>query len=200
MKVVAFNGSPRKQGNTAYLLHTVLESIQVNGIETEFVQVGAKALRGCTACMECRKNQDKRCSIDNDQLNEYLEKMIEADGIIVGSPTYFADLSAETKALLDRSCFVALQNGGLFKGKVGAGVVAVRRGGAIHVLDSILKPFQMSEMFIPGSTYWNMGYGLKPEDVSRDKEGLENMRNLGRQVAYLLFALELAKKENISVK
>ena len=200
MKVVAFNASPRKEGNTAHLLQTVLETIQANSIETELIQIGGRPLRGCTACLECRENQDKRCTITGDKLNEYLEKMLEADGIIVGSPTYFADLSAEAKALLDRSCFVALQNGGLLRGKVGAGVVAVRRGGAVHVLDSILKPFQMSEMFIPGSSYWNMGYGLAPGDVVQDKEGINNMHNLGKQIAYLLKALDLARKEGISVK
>lgn len=200
MKVVAFNGSPRKEGNTAHLLQAVLESVQANDIETEFVQVGGRPLQGCTACMECKENQDKRCAITKDKLNEYLEKMIEADGIVVGSPTYFADLSAEAKALLDRCCFVALQNGGLFRGKVGAGVVAARRGGATHVMDSILKPFQMSEMYMPGSKYWNMGYGLAPGDVTQDKEGMLNMQNLGSRIAYLLKALDLARKENISVK
>lgn len=197
MKVVAFNGSPRKEGNTAYMLNTVCKTIEAGGIETELFQVGGKPIHGCIACYKCAENKDRQCSIKNDRLNDYLAAMIEADGIVVGSPTYFADVTSDTKALLDRSCFVALQNGGLFRRKVGAAVVAQRRGGAVHVMDSILKPFQMSEMFIPGSTYWNMGFGLKEKDVIGDEEGTRNMENLGRQITYLLKALDLAKREGI---
>lgn len=200
MKVVAFNGSPRKNGNTSYLLKTVLKTMENNGIETEFIQVGGKPLHGCMACFKCAENQDRKCSITNDKLNEYLEKMIESDAILVGSPTYFSDMSSETKALLDRSCFVALQNGGLFRKKVGAAVAAQRRGGAVHVMDSMLKPFQMSEMFIPGSTYWNMGFGMNEGDAAEDEEGVKNMENLGRQMAYLLKALDLGKKQGIEVQ
>ncbi|MGM0645843.1 MAG: flavodoxin family protein [Thermodesulfobacteriota bacterium] len=200
MNVVGFNGSPRKDGNTARLLRTVLDTVETNGITTEYVQLGGQNLRGCQACLQCRENQDKQCSLKNDKCNEYLEKMIQADGIVVGAPTYFADLNAETKALLDRACFVALQNGGLFRGKVGAGVVAARRGGAVRVMDSILKPFQMSEMFLPGSTYWNLGYGLAPNEVGQDAEALKNMRNLGGQIAYLLKALQLARDNNIQIQ
>ncbi|MFO7752691.1 MAG: flavodoxin family protein [Desulfobacteraceae bacterium] len=200
MKVVAFNGSPRKDGNTSYLLKTVLRVLEDNGIETEYFQVGGKPLRGCTACFQCAENQDKKCSVTSDKLNEYLEKMIQADGILVGSPTYFSDLSSETKALLDRACFVALQNGGLFRKKAGAAVVAQRRGGAVHVMDSILKPFQMSEMFIPGSTYWNMGFGLGEGEAAQDDEGVKNMENLGRQLAYLLKVLDLGKKQGVEVR
>lgn len=200
MNVVGFNGSPRKNGNTARLLRTALDTLESNGITTEYVQLGGQNLRGCQACLQCRENQDQQCSITNDICNEYLQKMIEADGIVVGAPTYFADLNAETKALLDRACFVALQNGGLFRGKVGAGVVAARRGGAVRVMDSILKPFQMSEMFLPGSTYWNLGYGLAPDEVVQDAEALKNMRNLGGQMAYLLKALQLARDTNIQIR
>ena len=186
MKVVAFNGSPRKNGNTSYLLKTVLKTMENNGIETEFIQVGGKPLHGCMACFKCAENQDRKCSITNDKLNEYLEKMIESDAILVGSPTYFSDMSSETKALLDRSCFVALQNGGLFRKKVGAAVAAQRRGGAVHVMDSMLKPFQMSEMFIPGSTYWNVGIGRDPGQVRDDQEGIETMITLGKNMAWLI--------------
>ena len=199
MKVIGFNGSPRKEGNTARLVSTVLDTLEGNGIATEYIQLGGQNMHGCIACMQCHENQDRQCSIKTDNCNEYLEKMIEADGIVVGAPTYFADLNAETKALLDRSSFVALQNGGLFRGKVGAGVVAARRGGAVRVMDSILKPFQMSEMFLPGSTYWNLGYGLQPDEVIGDTEGINNMRNLGRQIAYLLKALDLARENGVQV-
>ncbi len=200
MNVVGFNGSPRENGNTARLVRTVLDTLDANGIATEYIQLGGQNMHGCIACMQCRENQDRQCSIKNDNCNEYLEKMIQADGIVIGAPTYFADLNAETKALLDRASFVALQNGGLFRGKVGTGVVAARRGGAVRVMDSILKPFQMSEMFMPGSTYWNLGYGLAPDEVGQDAEALKNMRNLGGQMAYLLKALQLARENNIQVR
>ncbi|MBU1862645.1 MAG: flavodoxin family protein [Candidatus Omnitrophica bacterium] len=186
MNVVAFNGSPRKDGNTAYLLNKVLEPIRAAGIATEIVQVGGTNVRGCRACYTCKELQNKRCIIDTDIVNTCLEKMIAADAIILGSPTYFADVASEMKALIDRAGFVSHTNGGLFKRKVGAAVVAVRRGGATNVLDSINKLFLISEMIVPGSTYWNFGIGLEKEAVSKDEEGLQNMANLGETIAWLM--------------
>ena len=186
MKAVAFNGSPRRGGNTEALLLKVLEPLDEAGIETEFVQVGATAIRGCTACGACMKHQDTRCSIDTDNFNDLFEKMLAADAIILGSPTYFSDVTAEMKALIDRAGFVAVANGGLLRRKVGAAVVAVRRGGGIHVFDSINHMFLMNQMIVVGSTYWNLGYGLEPDDVLSDEEGLRNMRNLGENIAWTL--------------
>jgi len=185
MKAVAFNGSPRKGGNTELLLRKVLEPIAEAGIETEFIQVGGVEIHGCKACMKCMERQDKRCIDDTDQLNEWLAKMIEADAIILGSPTYFADMSSEMKALIDRAGFVSVVNGRLFSRKIGAAVVAVRRGGATHVLDSMNHMFLMSRMIVPGSTYWNFGFGLKKGDAANDDEGLRNMRDLGETIAWL---------------
>jgi len=186
MKVVAFNGSARRNGNTAILVRRVLEELEKEGIETELVQLAGERIRGCTACRGCVANQDGRCTIDDDVVNECIRKMVEADGIILASPTYFADVSAEMKALIDRAGFVARANGGLFRRKVGAAVVAVRRAGAIHAFDSINHFFFISEMVVPGSIYWNLGFGHAPGEVESDQEGIETMRVLGSNMAWLL--------------
>jgi len=186
LKVVAFNGSPRKEGNTAALIKHVLTELEKEGIETETVQVGGKSIHGCTACAKCYENKDKKCVIDKDIVNECIEKMLEADGIILASPTYFADLTPELKALIDRSGFVAKANGELFRRKVGAAVVAVRRAGSVHVFDSINHFFTISQMIIPGSNYWNVGIGLAGGDVEKDEEGIRTMQILGQNMAWLL--------------
>ncbi len=186
MKVVAFNGSPRKEGNTAALIKHVLTELENEGIETETVQVGGKSIHGCTACTKCYESKDKKCVIDKDIVNECIEKMLEADGIILASPTYFADLTPELKALIDRAGFVAKANGELFRHKVGAAVVAVRRAGSVHVFDSINHFFTISQMIIPGSSYWNIGIGLAEGDVEKDEEGIRTMEVLGQNMAWLL--------------
>jgi multimeric flavodoxin WrbA len=186
MKVIAFNGSPREDGNTSILIARVLEVLQQAGIDTEIYHLGAKNIKGCTACYECFKSKDQRCSVKDDAANECIEKMLASEGIIIGSPTYFSDVSAETKALIDRSGFVAKANGDMFKRKVGAAVVAVRRAGSVHVFDTINHLFFISQMIVPGSNYWNMGIGLNKGDVENDREGLKTMQVLGENMAYLL--------------
>ncbi|HWR25545.1 MAG TPA: flavodoxin family protein [Methanosarcina sp.] len=186
MKVVAFNGSPRREGNTAALIRHVLIELEKEGIETELVQVGGKNIHGCTACTKCFENKDRKCVIDKDIVNECIEKMLDADGIILASPTYFADLTPELKALIDRAGFVAKANSEMFRYKVGAAVVAVRRAGSIHVFDSINHFFTISQMIIPGSSYWNMGMGLAEGDVEKDDEGIRTMQTLGQNMAWLL--------------
>ena len=190
MKALAINGSPRKGGNTEILLRKALEPIAAAGHETDYMQVGGTRIRGCTACGACGRMKNKRCVIEDDIFNLAFAKMVAADAILIGSPTYFADLTAETKALIDRSGYVGLANGGLLRRKIGAAVVAVRRGGAVHVADSIQHVFLMSEMIVPGSTYWNFGLGREPGDVRGDEEGLANMKNLGEQIAWLFGLLE----------
>jgi len=185
MKAIAINGSPRKGGNTETLLKAVLKPLDEAGWETSLVRVGGKKIRGCIACYKCFENKNDRCAVDNDRLNETLQLMLEADAVILGSPTYFADVSAEMKALIDRSGLVSIANGGRLAGKIGAAVVAVRRGGATHAFDTMNHLFQISGMVIPGSTYWNMGYGLAPDDVRQDAEALRNMEHLGRMIAWL---------------
>ena len=186
MKVVAINGSARKDGNTAILINRALQELEAEGIETEMIQLSGKGIQGCTACGKCFENKDKRCVVDKDPLNEYLAKMLESDGIILGSPTYFADLSSELKAVIDRAGFVARANGNLFRRKVGAAIVAARRAGAIHAFDSINHFFLISEMIVPGSSYWNIGFGLKKGDAENDEEGLQTMQQLGQNMAWLL--------------
>jgi multimeric flavodoxin WrbA len=186
MHVVAFNGSPRKDGNTTRLINCVLEELQSEGIGTELVQLGGSRLRGCIACYKCRENRDGRCTLDDDALNEYVAKMVAADGIILGSPTYFADVTAEMKALIDRAGFVTRANGDLLKRKVGAAVVAVRRAGSIHVFDTLNHFFLIGQMIVPGSSYWNLGIGREKGQVEEDAEGMRTMSTLGQNMAWLL--------------
>ncbi len=186
MNVVAFCGSARRNGNTATLARTVLAELEPAGIETELIQLAGKDIRGCLACRKCFEKKDRRCSGREDDVNACIEKMIRADGILLASPTYFADLSSEMKALIDRSGYVSRANGDLFKRKVGAAVVAARRAGAIHAFDSMNHFFFISQMIVPGSSYWNLGFGLDKGDVDKDEEGLQTMRQLGRNMAWLL--------------
>lgn len=185
MKALALNGSPRKNGNTATLLGKVLSPLIEAGWETELVQIGGQKIQGCRGCLKCAEKKNGRCVFDNDILNGVLEKMLAADALILGTPCYFTDMSAEMKALVDRAGFVAFVNGGLFQGKIGAAVVAVGRGGATHAFDSINHMFLMSRMLVPGSSYWNMGYGTNEKDVLNDSYGMENMNHLGRTIAWL---------------
>jgi multimeric flavodoxin WrbA len=190
MKVVAFNGSARKDGNTAILVNVVFKELKKAGIKTELVQLAGKKIRGCIACMKCFENQDKRCALKGDVINDCIEKMLEADGIILASPTYFSDVSAEMKALIDRSGFVAKANQDMFRRKVGAGVIAVRRGGAIHAFDTLNHFFFINQMIVPGSSYWNIGIGRAPGDVNSDDEGIMTMKTLGAKMAWLMKKLE----------
>lgn len=194
LKVIAFNGSPRKDGNTAILLRVVLEELEANGIATEEIHVGAKQIQGCIDCQQCMVKKDKHCVLKNDPVNEWLDKMLVADGIILGSPVYCADLSGQIKTFIDRTSRVAYVNDRMFKRKVGAAVVALRRGGAVHTFHSLNAYFSIAQMIVAGSSYWNMGFGLKKGDVLKDAEGLQTMRNLGKNMAWLLKAVDLAKK------
>jgi multimeric flavodoxin WrbA len=186
MKVIAFNGSAREDGNTASLITYVLRELEKAGIETEMVSLAGKEIHGCRACYKCFQNKDKHCSMNDDVLNECIDKMREADGIILGSPTYFANVSTEMKALIDRAGLVAIANDHMFKRKVGAAVVAVRRAGSIHAFNSINHFFLINQMIIPGSSYWNMGMGHSAGDVEQDEEGIMTMKTLGQNMAWLL--------------
>ena len=190
MKVIAFNGSARKDGNTAALINLVFGELQKEGIETELFELAGKNIRGCIACYKCFQNKDQRCSVTNDVLNECIEKMLEADGIILGSPTYFANVSTEIKALIDRAGLVAKANGDMFRRKVGAAVVAVRRAGSVFVFDAINHFFFISQMAVPGASYWNLGIGREKGEVERDEEGVQTMKVLGENMAWLLKKLQ----------
>jgi multimeric flavodoxin WrbA len=185
MKAIAINGSPRKGGNTEILLKKALAPLAAAGWDTEFIQLGGASIRGCQACYVCFEKKNFRCSQKDEFFNQCFEKMVAADAIILGSPTYFTDVSAEMKALLDRAGLVALANGGLFRGKIGAAVVAVRRGGGTHAFDTMNHMFLMSGAIVPGSTYWNLGFGREKGEVARDDEAARNMIDLGQTIGWL---------------
>ena len=186
MKVIAFNGSARLDGNTSILIRTVLGELETEGIETELIQMGPKSLQGCIACYKCFKTKNERCAVDNDDLNDYLEKMVEAQGMVLGSPVYWGDVTSNMKSLIDRSGMVARANGDLFQGKVGAAVAAVRRAGAVRTTDTINHLFLAHQMYLVGSSYWGLGLGREKGEVEKDEEGLRTMTVLGRNMARLL--------------
>jgi multimeric flavodoxin WrbA len=186
MKVVAFNGSARKGGNTEKLISYVFEELEKEGIETELANLAGLHPHGCIACYQCFANKNRRCAVTTDCINDCIAKMDEADGIILASPTYFADMSSELKALIDRSGMVARANGDMHSRKAGAAVVACRRSGAIHVFDSINHFFTIGQMIIVGSSHWNIGMGREKGEVAADAEGVAIMRTLGQNMAWLL--------------
>lgn len=190
MKVVAINGSARKDGNTAMLVRKVFAELDGEGVSTELIQLAGQEVGGCLACFRCFQNHDRKCAVMGDFVNECIGKMDEADGIILASPTYFATVSTELKAVMDRAGLVAIANGNMFARKVGAAVVAARRGGAVAVFDTINRFFFIEEMVVPGSSYWNFGIGLNPGEVEDDEEGVKTMRNLGKNMAWLLKKLQ----------
>jgi multimeric flavodoxin WrbA len=184
MKVLAINGSPRKNGNTAHMLQSVLNICGEAGLGTELVQVGGNPTQGCLACGHCSSNPGK--CVTNDWVQDTYYKMKGADAIIIGSPTYFADLTPEIKALIDRTGYLAMNEGGPFFRKVGAAVSAVRRAGGIHTLDSIQHFFLIQGMIVPGSSYWNMSLSRGVGDYERDEEGKDTMKNLADNIVWLL--------------
>jgi multimeric flavodoxin WrbA len=186
MKVIAINGSARLDGNTSILIKTALGELEKEGIATELVQLGPKPLQGCIACYKCFERKNKRCSVENDALNDLVEKMISAQGIILGSPVYWGDVTSNMKSLIDRSGMVARANGDLFQGKAGAAVAAVRRAGAVRTMDTINHLFLAHRMYLVGSSYWNLGLGRDKGEVEQDKEGLRTMTVLGQNMARLL--------------
>ncbi|NOX24575.1 MAG: flavodoxin family protein [Deltaproteobacteria bacterium] len=190
MKVVAISGSVRQGGNTAQLLSMVLDELHGSGVETELIELAGKQVPGCIACYKCFANKDQRCVVENDAVNEVLVKMLAADAIILGSPTYFADVSANMKALIERCGMVSRANGNMLKRKLGAGVVAVRRAGAYHVFSTLNSFFLIGEMIVVGSSYWNIGKGREKGEVQDDTEGIQTMRDLGKNMAWLLKKLE----------
>lgn len=167
-----------------------MSKIEEQGIRTELVHIGGKQIHGCIACGKCWENLDRHCALTKDVVNDCIDKMVEADGIIIGSPTYFSDITPEAKALIDRAGFVSIANGGLLTRKVGAGIAAVRRAGAVAALDSINHLFGICDMFTAGSTYWNLGIGLEPGDVDKDEEGIKTMERLGENIAWFITQLK----------
>lgn len=186
MKVLAINGSPREGGNTTIAIKRVFNVLEHEGIECELIELGCHEYRGCIACYRCFETKDKKCSIAKDGINKLIEKMLEADCIILGSPTYFADVTSNMKSVIDRCGMVGKANNNMFKRKIGAAVVSVRRGGAIHVFDTINHFFLAEEMIVAGSSYWNMNIGRNIGDIEDDEEGMTTMQRLGENIAWLL--------------
>ena len=187
MKVAAFNSSPRRDGNTAILLSHVLAELDAAGVETELVQLAGKSLSGCTGCLKCATALDNHChGVKDDGVNECIDKMLAADGILLGTPVFFGDANATMRALIERTGYATRKNGNPLARKVGAAVIAVRRGGAMHAFDSVNHFFQIAAMVVVGSSYWNFGIGGEAGAVSSDAEGLQTMHNLGINMAWVL--------------
>jgi multimeric flavodoxin WrbA len=186
MKVFALNGSARKDGNTAILLNLVLDELKKEHIETELIQMAGHPIAGCRACYKCFKNKDRRCAVKKDMLNDLLAKIEEVDGVLLGSPTYFADVTSGMRSFIERCGFVARANDYMFKRKVGASVVAVRRAGAIPAFNSMNLFLHYMQMVMPGSSYWSIGIGRDPGDVLKDEEGVQTMKTLGQNMAWLM--------------
>ena len=195
MKVVVFNGSPKKKGNTACSLNLVIDELENAGIETEMIHVGKEKIQGCIACHGCVKNQDEACSIKDDPVNEWIQKIKEADGILLGSPVHFSGVAGTMKSFLDRAFFVSSVNGNLFRHKVGAAVAAVRRSGGIPTVNSLNHYISYSEMIMPASNYWNVAHGLTPREMEQDGEGKQIMAVLGKNMAWIMKVIGHGKKQ-----
>lgn len=195
MKVIALNGSPRKKGNTACSINTVFEELEAQGIETEIIQVGKKKIRGCVACYSCVKNQDEKCAMDDDPVNEWIQKMKEADGILLGSPVYFSGVAGTMKSFLDRTFFVSSVNNAMFRHKVGAAVVSVRRSGGLPTMNTLNHYITYSQMIMPCSNYWNVAHGMNPGEVEQDAEGKQIMQVLGQNMAWIMKLIEHGKDQ-----
>ena len=187
-KVIAINGSPRKNGNTSILLGHIREELENEGISTEEVNLGGGVARGCTACMKCAENQDGHCVFNDDIVNSCIDKMVGADGIILGSPVYFLDVTAEMKGLIDRAGLVAMVNGDLFRRKAGVAVTVMRRAGATTALNTMMNFMVFSGMIMPGKPV--IGLGREIGAVACDEEGIGRAHDTGKDMAWLLKALE----------
>jgi multimeric flavodoxin WrbA len=196
MKVLAFNGSPNKNGNTYEAIRAVALELEKENIEVEIIHVGNKVIRGCLACGGCSRNMNEKCVIKNDEVNEWIQKMKEADGIILGSPVHYAAIAGTMKSFLDRAFLVTSVNGSMLRHKVGASVVAVRRAGGVPVFDQLNNFINYSEMAMPTSNYWNVIFGNAPGEAVKDEEVMQIMRILGKNMSWLMNLIELGK-ENI---
>ncbi len=190
MKVVAFNGSARKNGNTTILINKVFEELDREGIQTELVHLAGKEIQGCIACFKCFEKTDQQCAGRQDFINPCIDKMKEADGILLGSPTYFANVSTEMKALIDRAGLVAFANPGMLRHKAGAAVTVAQRTGASQAFTMMNTFFACFEMFVVGANYPNMALGMDRGDVEKDAQGMQTMAVLGQNMAFLLNRLQ----------
>lgn len=193
MKVVLFNGSYKPNGNTFRALSEIAKTLNDEGIETEICHIGGKPIRDCIACGACQKI--KKCIFDDDVANEWLKKAKEADGVIFGTPVYYAHASGRLQSVMDRMFY---SSGGALSHKIGACVAVARRAGAVSALDDIEKHMTISNMIVVGSSYWNVAFGREPGECEQDLEGMQTMRNLARNMAWLLKCVDLGKQNNIN--
>ena len=193
MKVVAINGSPNKEGNTYFAIKAVAVELEKEGIEVEIIQVGDKDIRGCLACGACGRNKNEKCIIDTDEVNDWIQKIKEADGVILGSPVHFSAIGGTMKSFLDRAFYVAASNGSMFRHKAGAAVVAVRRSGGVAAFGQLNNYLYYSEMLMPTTNYWSVIHGAVKGEAERDLEGVQIMSNLGRNMAWLMKLMEYGK-------
>lgn len=194
MKVIAINGSPKANGNTFNALSLVGAELQKEGIEFEIIHVGHNPIRGCTACRACATQLNERCIVE-DEVNNCVQKIKAADGLLLGSPVYFSGIAGTMKSFLDRLFYVSGANGNLFRHKVGAAVVVVRRTGGMPTLDGLNHYLQYAEMFMPGSNYWPVIHGREPGEVLQDAEGSQALRLLGKNMAWLLKTVAVGKEQ-----
>lgn len=194
MKIIAINGSPKKEGNTFHAISMVAEELAKEGIETEILHIGNKLIHGCLACNGCAKNKDEKCIIPNDSVNEWIQKMKDADGIILAAPVYYSGIPGTMKSFLDRAFYVAGVNGSLFRHKIGASIVADRRSGGVSTFTQLNNFLTYSEMILPTSNYWNVVFGRAPGEVEQDEEGKQIMSVLGKNMAWTLKLKEFGEK------
>jgi multimeric flavodoxin WrbA len=186
MKVIAFNGSPKLEGNTQIALGLVLAELEKKGIETEIINIGSHRIRGCTACRKCDENRDEKCVISGDDVNLWIQKIKESDGVLLGSPVYFSGMTGAMKSFLERAFFVAKFNNNLFRHKVGTSLVTVRRAGGLPALQQLNVFLSYAEMMIATSNYWAVVFGREPGEVLQDQEGVQTLETLGKNMAYML--------------
>lgn len=194
MKVIAINGSPHQKGNTYHSLHVMEEVFVDQEIEFEILNIGGRAIHGCIGCGKCKQMQNETCSLGADGVDEWLQTLKTADGIVLGSPVYYAGMTGTMKCFLDRVFYVAGVNGSLFARKIGASVAVMRRGGGIATFDSLNHYFSISEMPIASSTYWNTVHGGVPGEVLQDDEGMQTLKNLALNMVWLLKMKEQTKE------
>lgn len=194
MKAVAFNGSPNEKGNTYHAIQMVVDELEKEGIETEILHVGNKAIRGCLACGQCSKKKNEQCIQANDEVNEWIQKMKLADSIILGSPVHFSAIGGTMKSFLDRVFYVTGVNNSMLRHKVGAAVVAVRRSGGLPTFNQLNNFLCYAEMLLPTSNYWNVIHGTRPGEATQDEEGRQIMQTLGRNMAWLMKLVEHGKE------
>ncbi|OJU11775.1 MAG: NADPH-dependent FMN reductase [Clostridiales bacterium 43-6] len=191
MKVIAINGSPRKEGNTGHALKIMAEELEKQGIEVEIIQVGQMEIHGCIACGYCAKSENNSCVFNDDIVNETAEKMREADGFILSSPTYYAGIAGTMKSFLDRVFYTSSR---YFKYKVATSVTSVRRAGGVDTVHQLNNYLNLAETVIPPSQYWTVGYGREKGEILRDGEGIQTIRKNARSMAWLLKLMEAGKE------